>query len=354
MPQRRDLDDIITLTIKYGILMKRRLNMRKRLLSIFMVCCMILGTAAVQVSALGKDVDRSIISANIEKMANYVKENGKPDADNNPTLIYKTKKGVFGAIAIANNQLHFSYNKGTKADDTYVDMYVDFPYSEQMRVTVDVFDEASSNDKTTNDIQDAEALVDPSTFDWNYNDTVKFTITPDSKKAQQTCNNVYGDAMEIWNKMLADAELSVVHLGFSELCSHNGKDVILTPATPESAGEADSTCQWCGKTEHYNIPADNWSASGKTVTVKANALKKKAATVSSSKAFKLANVDYREFSYKKLSGNAKITVNAKTGKLTLKKGLKKGTYKVKVQINSLENIAYPASSNTATVTIKVK
>ena len=34
--------------------------------------------------------------------------------------------------------------------------------------------------------------------------------------------------------------------------------------------------------------------------------------------------------YKKLSGSAKLTVNAKTGKITVKKKTKKRTYKLKV------------------------
>ena len=59
-------------------------------------------------------------------------------------------------------------------------------------------------------------------------------------------------------------------------------------------------------------------------------------------------------SYKKLSGSSAIKIDAKTGKLTVKKGLKKGTYKVKVQIKAAPRGSYNAGSKTVTVTVKVK
>ena len=38
--------------------------------------------------------------------------------------------------------------------------------------------------------------------------------------------------------------------------------------------------------------------------------------------------------YAKVSGNRKISINKKTGKVTVKKGLKKGTYNVVVKLKS--------------------
>ena len=60
-----------------------------------------------------------------------------------------------------------------------------------------------------------------------------------------------------------------------------------------------------------------------------------------------------KLTYKKSGGNKKITVSAE-GKLTVKKGLKKGTYKVKVKVTAAGNKNYKAGSKTATVTVKVK
>ncbi len=59
-------------------------------------------------------------------------------------------------------------------------------------------------------------------------------------------------------------------------------------------------------------------------------------------------------SYKKTSGTSAITVNSKTGKIYVKKGLKKGTYKVKIQIKAAARGYYNAGSKTVTVTVKVK
>ena len=56
--------------------------------------------------------------------------------------------------------------------------------------------------------------------------------------------------------------------------------------------------------------------------------------------------------YTKASGNSKITVNKSTGKVTVKKGLKKGTYTVKVKVKAAGNEYYKASTKTVTFTIK--
>lgn len=58
--------------------------------------------------------------------------------------------------------------------------------------------------------------------------------------------------------------------------------------------------------------------------------------------------------YKKLFGSRAVSVNSKTGKLTVKKGLRKGAYRVKVQIKSAAKGNYTAGSRTVTVTVRVK
>ena len=84
-------------------------------------------------------------------------------------------------------------------------------------------------------------------------------------------------------------------------------------------------------------------------TFKAKKLKKKAlkfkmkATVSSK----------AKASFKKVSGNKKITV-AKTGKVTVNKGLKKGSYKVKVKVTAPATANAKAAAKTVTLVVKVK
>ena len=58
--------------------------------------------------------------------------------------------------------------------------------------------------------------------------------------------------------------------------------------------------------------------------------------------------------YAKTAGSSAFTVNKTNGKITVKKGLKKGTYKIKVKISSKATANYNAGTKTVLVTVKVK
>lgn len=58
--------------------------------------------------------------------------------------------------------------------------------------------------------------------------------------------------------------------------------------------------------------------------------------------------------YKRVSGSKKLTISSKTGKITVKKGTKKGTYKIKVKVSAKGNNTYKAGSKTVTVKIIVR
>lgn len=58
--------------------------------------------------------------------------------------------------------------------------------------------------------------------------------------------------------------------------------------------------------------------------------------------------------YKKVKGNKKISINKKTGRITVKKGLKKGTYKVKIKVRAAGTSKYRSGSKTVVVKVKVK
>ena len=94
-----------------------------------------------------------------------------------------------------------------------------------------------------------------------------------------------------------------------------------------------------------------YSVSGKT-TIKAKKLYK----VKKAKGKVTYTRGTVKLSGKKVKGAQlkKIKVNKKTGKLTLKKGLKKGTYKVKVKVKAAGNSNYKAKTKTVTVKIVVK
>lgn len=61
-----------------------------------------------------------------------------------------------------------------------------------------------------------------------------------------------------------------------------------------------------------------------------------------------------KLTYKKDSGSKYLTVNAKDGKITVKKGTPKGNYSVKVTIKAAKNTNYKAASLTKTVKVTVK
>lgn len=139
---------------------------------------------------------------------------------------------------------------------------------------------------------------------------------------------------------------------------HSWDDGVVTKnSTPTATGVKTYTCKTCKATKTEAIPkcakyANTLTAKGKTVTLKVKNVKKKAQTIAQKKAFSVSKAKGK-VTYKKSKGNKKITVS-KAGKVTVKKGLKKGTYKVKVKVTAAGNKTYKSSTKTVTVTVKVK
>ena len=139
-------------------------------------------------------------------------------------------------------------------------------------------------------------------------------------------------------------------------------------ASAKAAGSYQATATlndayvWAGgttdpKTITWTIDkADNpLSIKGRTVKVKYKKLKKKNQKLAVTKVIKFTKKGQGKMTYTKASGKKKITINKKTGKVTVKKGLKKGTYKVKVKVKAAGNANHNASTwKTATFKIKVK
>ena len=96
------------------------------------------------------------------------------------------------------------------------------------------------------------------------------------------------------------------------------------------------------------------SVEGKRVQVKYTSVKKKTQKLPVSKVIIFFDKGQGKKTYTKYSGTKKITVNKKTGKVTIKKGLKKGTYKVKVKVKAAGNSEHkPSAVKKVTITIKV-
>ena len=133
-------------------------------------------------------------------------------------------------------------------------------------------------------------------------------------------------------------------------------------SSPKAAGTYTVTltgtglCQGEVKAKYTITKAANpLSVKAKTAAIKYKKLKKKAQSLTLGKVITTVKKGQGTVTYTKASGNKKITINKKTGKVTVKKGLKKGTYKVKVRVKASGNANYKASAvKTLTIKIKIK
>ena len=91
----------------------------------------------------------------------------------------------------------------------------------------------------------------------------------------------------------------------------------------------------------------------KAAKVKARKVKKKNQYVKSSKIMTIKKA-VGKLTFTKVSGNSKITINRTSGKITVKKKTKKGTYAIRVLVRAAGNSSYIAAEKTVTVKIKVK
>lgn len=131
--------------------------------------------------------------------------------------------------------------------------------------------------------------------------------------------------------------------------------------TNVNAGEGNATVTFKGDkyTGSMKVLFDIYKArnpitvKARTGTVKFNSLNKKNQTLAVSKVLTVKKAQGTK-TYVKVSGNKKITINKKTGKVTVKKGLKKASYKVKVKVKAAGNKNYKALTKTVTFTVKVK
>ena len=100
------------------------------------------------------------------------------------------------------------------------------------------------------------------------------------------------------------------------------------------------------------------TAQGKTVKIKASKLKKKKQVIKRTKSLRICNA-VGNLKFKLAKVNKKkfrkyFKVNAKNGNITIRKGLQKGKYKLKIDITAAGNANYQAATKQVVVTIKVK
>jgi hypothetical protein len=87
-------------------------------------------------------------------------------------------------------------------------------------------------------------------------------------------------------------------------------------------------------------------------TAKLATVKKKAVTVSAP--LKFAKKPQGKVTYAKASGPAALYVDKTTGKVTVKKGTKKGTYTIKIKVTAAGNANYNKLAKTVTCKLTVK
>ena len=99
------------------------------------------------------------------------------------------------------------------------------------------------------------------------------------------------------------------------------------------------------------------TAKGKKVNIKYTKIKNKAQSITAKKAYTVSKAigtkSYKLSSVSKSKFKKYFKVDVKSGKITIKKGLKRGTYKVKVKITAAGNDQYKSRSKTATLTVNI-
>ena len=150
----------------------------------------------------------------------------------------------------------------------------------------------------------------------------------------------------------------------------DGKDYVVAWSNANSKNAGTYTMTIHGKgiysgttkaTYKINKAANPMKLKAKTAKVKRSKLKKKAQTIQRAEAITVSKAQgktsYKLVSAKKdgKSFSKKFKINAKTGNVTVKKGLKKGKYNVKVKVKAAGNGNYKASAwKPVTFTVRVK
>ena len=218
------------------------------------------------------------------------------------------------------------------------DVYLKLDYSTLTRTTAD--------DK---DFAEQETLSKPTpTPAEKKSQTVKAAHTSYSKK--------FGDKAFSLGAKASTALTYKVDSKGSKVVSvdKNGKVAIKGVGTAKITVTAKETDKYKKATKTITVKV---AKAAPTIKTKVSAKTLKYASVKkSSQSFTLgATVNSKgTLTYKKTSGNSAISINSKTGKVSVKKGLKKGTYKVKIQIKAAAKGNYNSAGKTVTVTVKVK
>lgn len=150
-----------------------------------------------------------------------------------------------------------------------------------------------------------------------------------------------GAIVSIGNKMLVEGE--DYELDYRDN-TNAGKAILIVNGTGNYKGSTEAVFD-------IDKAAQKLSIKTKTAMLKASALAKKAR---STKWISKVSGAKGKVSFKKTSGAGFLSIDKKTGKVTVKKGTKKGIYMAQVSINAAATANHAKSSKTAFITVSVK
>lgn len=220
-------------------------------------------------------------------------------------------------------------------------------YSAFAKVVDRAYDVMANDGSTTQELVDAKVDVERALAQ----------LMKDGKRIKITAATVRGLKKLTYNGKARKPKPQVT-LGGKKLAV--GKDYKLTYANNKAAGKATVTVvgtgDYTGKVRAtFTIAkaANTLSAKGKAAKLGYAKVRKATKRLAVSKVVRFANKGKGRLTYAKVRGNAKISVNKKTGKVSVSKGLKKGTYRVKLKIKAAGNANYASATKTVTFTLRV-
>ena len=242
---------------------------RTRLFFIGIMCCLTIALASSFSFALDKDVDTGIISENISYIANAVDQYGYTNNNGYRAISHNPKSGTSCLVEHRDNDLYFSlYLVEDDGTESFAYMTVPFPYGERYPVTAHIYN-LDSDGNVVNGIE-ADAIIDPSDYIQNEEILIFYPTNTgyDNSTVQNWCNWTFDYAIDCWDELLENKiGVSIVNLGFSEICNHSWNDTIVKKATCTQAGQRKFVCE-CGKVRYETIPATghnygNWKTKKK-------------------------------------------------------------------------------------------
>lgn len=123
--------------------------------------------------------------------------------------------------------------------------------------------------------------------------------------------------------------------------------------TSKANGVKTFTCKVCGETKTAAVKYNPLTVKPKTKTVKYSTVRKKNVAVARKYVLTVSK-NKGTVTYAKAKGNSRIVINKKTGNVTVKKGIKKGTYKVTVKVKAAGDKNYAPLTKKVTFKIVVK